>query len=340
MFDRALYYPTIDIRDEKWLKTSALYWEEISTIVPDGFGNPYNYNCRQLEDAGILKQEIVKSRTMKSATIRNKVIEYFSDYEKFYSTLQERDREGLFENRIYWEKIDPKLHDFIRGHFSRHTRDYFYSDSGFADFYMTILANHIAKRKGMNLITDTRISNRIGIGVSNETASVITPRRQQYEVDEIHRLTESILANISINHFGISPNTSINDIIEFRNKYKDYLVKYRMELQTLSNTLKNQEFETYEAFRESVESLVRNDIKVSLSDLKKALDDLRIESYIAPLSVTGIIGLASSLVFNPAITIGLTSVVISGKVVLAKRKSDATLRKNNYAYLQLMRENL
>jgi hypothetical protein len=29
---RALYYPTIDIRDEEWLKTAFLFWDEISTF--------------------------------------------------------------------------------------------------------------------------------------------------------------------------------------------------------------------------------------------------------------------------------------------------------------------
>ena len=33
-FTRALYYPTIDISNEAWLKTAILYWDEINTIVP------------------------------------------------------------------------------------------------------------------------------------------------------------------------------------------------------------------------------------------------------------------------------------------------------------------
>ena len=31
----ALYYPFIDIQNEKWLKTALLYWDEIRTIVPE-----------------------------------------------------------------------------------------------------------------------------------------------------------------------------------------------------------------------------------------------------------------------------------------------------------------
>ena len=32
-FTRALYYPTIDITNDEWLKTAVLFWDEINTIV-------------------------------------------------------------------------------------------------------------------------------------------------------------------------------------------------------------------------------------------------------------------------------------------------------------------
>ena len=35
MFSRALYYPTIDIKNGRWLKSAALFWDSIETIVPE-----------------------------------------------------------------------------------------------------------------------------------------------------------------------------------------------------------------------------------------------------------------------------------------------------------------
>ncbi|MFE7275976.1 DUF6236 family protein [Streptomyces sp. NPDC057623] len=32
-----LYYPYIHVRDERWLKTAALYWRELARVVPDGY---------------------------------------------------------------------------------------------------------------------------------------------------------------------------------------------------------------------------------------------------------------------------------------------------------------
>ena len=41
MFESALYYPTIDIHNERWLKSAALFWDRIETIVPESEEQPY-----------------------------------------------------------------------------------------------------------------------------------------------------------------------------------------------------------------------------------------------------------------------------------------------------------
>jgi len=55
-FTKALFYPTIDIRNEEWLKNAVLFWDEISTIVPSTMDNPYQRQTTEyLSDEGILK---------------------------------------------------------------------------------------------------------------------------------------------------------------------------------------------------------------------------------------------------------------------------------------------
>jgi len=39
MFSKALYYPTIDISDEGWLKTAYLFWDGVRTIVPESIAD-------------------------------------------------------------------------------------------------------------------------------------------------------------------------------------------------------------------------------------------------------------------------------------------------------------
>lgn len=59
-FTRALYYPTIDITNETWLKTAILYWDEINTIVPSSISHPYKQPATQfLSEEGVIKPLLV-----------------------------------------------------------------------------------------------------------------------------------------------------------------------------------------------------------------------------------------------------------------------------------------
>ena len=60
MFESALYYPTIDIHNERWLKSAVLFWDRIETIVPESELRPYHRRCtRLLQEEGILFPRIV-----------------------------------------------------------------------------------------------------------------------------------------------------------------------------------------------------------------------------------------------------------------------------------------
>lgn len=56
----ALYYPTIDICDEAWLKNAYLFWDGIRTIVPQSLeGKAYHNNTSRF-----LSDQISKSSTI------------------------------------------------------------------------------------------------------------------------------------------------------------------------------------------------------------------------------------------------------------------------------------
>ncbi|MFL0122928.1 hypothetical protein V2611_14125, partial [Tenacibaculum maritimum] len=54
-----LYYPTIDIPNEEWVRSAVLYWDEISSIVPmDYEGKPvrnYSPNIQYLKHKGVFR---------------------------------------------------------------------------------------------------------------------------------------------------------------------------------------------------------------------------------------------------------------------------------------------
>ena len=82
MFDSALYYPTIDIHNEVWLKSAALFWDRIKTIVPESEENPYRRrSTRYLQDEGILFAHRVNPYSEEVKGLEEDVLKYIDTSE-------------------------------------------------------------------------------------------------------------------------------------------------------------------------------------------------------------------------------------------------------------------
>ncbi len=82
MKTKALYYPSIDIDNDRWLKSTLLYWDEINTIVPYSFKKfYYNETAMKLADLGVLRpyKMVPSSRVAKKTSI---------DFVKYLSTAE------------------------------------------------------------------------------------------------------------------------------------------------------------------------------------------------------------------------------------------------------------
>ena len=83
-FTRALYYPTIDITNEQWLKTAILYWDEISTIVPSSIDHPYRQRTTQfLADEGVIRPLFVNSDMDLIDGLTDDVLNYLNSNEGY-----------------------------------------------------------------------------------------------------------------------------------------------------------------------------------------------------------------------------------------------------------------
>ena len=80
-FKDALYYPFIEIPDESWIKTAVLYWDTISTIVPESI-KPYQSKTSEiLNKEGILKATFVNPDLPDLEIVAEKVIGYLNSPE-------------------------------------------------------------------------------------------------------------------------------------------------------------------------------------------------------------------------------------------------------------------
>ena len=81
-FTKALYYPRIEIRDDSWLKTAILYWEEITTIVPASIPRPYTSSVGQaLFEARVLTPLFVHPGHQTFERLAEKVLDYLASPE-------------------------------------------------------------------------------------------------------------------------------------------------------------------------------------------------------------------------------------------------------------------
>jgi len=88
-FTKALYFPTIDIRNEDWLKTAVLFWDEIHAIVPTSMNAPYQTDSTQfLSDIGIIKSLRVNPDDDLIDELSSDVLNYINTNEGFQVLTQ------------------------------------------------------------------------------------------------------------------------------------------------------------------------------------------------------------------------------------------------------------
>jgi len=181
MLNKTLYYPWIDIHDDSWVKTAVLYWDEINTIVPFGMQSPYkNQVAIILEQEGILRPFEVTPSSREVIEASDIAMQYLSTPEGMRVLTSSN-----VHSRIHLSKLSYELQQdfgvrFGRVHSSKMSRhlmeaigssrvddDGFLSiESRFSTYYMSALANRVAKRNNLSTVADSQIYNQFNTKLS------------------------------------------------------------------------------------------------------------------------------------------------------------------------------
>jgi len=110
---KALFYPTIEINNENWLKANLLFWDEIHTIVPESFPRPYaNRTTSILSERQILKQELVNPDHYAVRELSDNLLEFLNTEEGYNLIWQGNDLHGIHRDkmaRIHHDKLSERL---------------------------------------------------------------------------------------------------------------------------------------------------------------------------------------------------------------------------------------
>lgn len=233
MSQTILYYPNINIKNDQWLRNALLYWDNISSIVPYRNFEYLSSDLSYLRDEEIY-EPIYPQNLFKS--------EYNYDFERtfikrleLYGDSKSSKRARIHKDKvqspellelIYKAKIPPGLEKIIDN--NNYINDYnadgwMEIDEKIAQIYMRTLAEYSIKTSDKEMV----------LGTDNKTK-----RKEIYPYSRNLR-TASQCCEINIVDCLPQPSldTSLEDIIRFKEQRKDELIAFQSKISELESNI-------------------------------------------------------------------------------------------------------
>ena len=357
-FTRALYYPTIDIRDEDWLRTAILFWDEINTIVPSSIDNPYQKNSTQyLSDQGILQPIRVSPDFEFIEDLTTDTVNYLNSSEGFQLLTQGRGNSFIHREKMprdidrLFHIHQEKLPYFIQHELQKdltHNNGWIEVDTNFAMFYMTLLANKICEQKSIALLSDNslianltdkvRLDNQIAI---SDRDFLHRKRHSKTNDQERIYLAQGLLINLIIDGVKVAATTTLEDIVNFKNQHRDELGFFRTNIARLAQSVSMSA--TYEAMRQEVEDIYKDEFLPAYNNFKKALTGSGIKWVSENFMKISLISTSATALPIALLGLSLPQALVAGvgvsliaSIVSYNEDKKEKLRANPYSYLLAM----
>lgn len=362
MFNAALYYPTIDIWNEAWLKSAALFWDRIETIVPESEDKPYHRRSTQiLQDEGILFAHRINPFCEEVRGIEQDVLKYIGTPEgkksfvkprlRMVSAAQSRQRDNLYD-------INPR--DYVEQRLGNTYRDFYihvgklpmmlreklqieededgyvWASRGFMSFYMTLLANRICKNNRLALLTDRVNQNLFSNRILTDRLLPIKNRSDE------QKMKRGMIYQFVMDDIKIDPHTPMDAILQYKKDRCYELDAFRGEMDKLTSF--DADGMNLKDLEQEVRRIYTGRVLPSIDAIKATLNDAKINwmSGLGSCVFTGvlpaIIGMGSDIKTNVAIGVceGIGLALTAAPYILKKNENESS----PYSYLIKMRQEL
>lgn len=336
-FSKALYYPSIDIDDERWLKSAVLFWNEINTIVPKAINNPYNnYSTQYLYDEEIIKPIYVNNENKYVMEVSSNFIKFLNSDEGWNLLKNSSEITGdeaiLHKHKMAYyllEKLERQKFD----------EDGFYHlDSALVSYYMTLLANSISEDKSLALVSNNLVNSKLTDTIRYDNNIQNRNRYNYYdEYVDYDFIKQGLLTNIVIKNICIEETTSLEDIVSFRRHYSDELARFRVNLAKLVSPI--EDIYSLDALSERLNTIYTDEFLPAYNDLQFALNSYNIKWFFDNISKLSIFSVSTTALpvmlgvdVPQALLIGTGVSAVSSAVAYNIKKRE-NLRKNPYTYL-------
>ena len=356
-FTKALYYPTIDIKNEDWLKTAVLFWDEINTIVPASISNPYKENTTQyLFDEGILKPMPVNPEIDIVEDLTTDTLNYLNTNEGFqlltqghgrFTTIHRdklpRDVSRLFD--IHPDKLPYEIQHLLRQSITG--EGFFRVGSDFGAFYMTLLANKICEANSIALLTDNTLTSNLTDKVRLDNQIAISGSERDFHRhrhnEKYINLTQGMLTNLIIDSIKIKPSTSLADVVKFKQLHQNELGLFRTNIAKLTQSVSKEK--SFDAIRQDVEDIYKDEFLPSYNNFKKALNGSGIKWVSDNFMKVSVISTGATALPMALLGLTLPHALIAGagvslitSLISYNEDKKEKLRTNPYSYLLALAE--
>lgn len=365
MFDSALYYPTIDIHNEVWLKSAALFWDRIETIVPESEENPYRRkSTRYLQDEGILFAHRVNPYCEEVKGLEEDVLKYIDTSEgrksfikpwrnstrpianrRSASLLDERPQmlREHYESKwidtyrdfyLHVQKLPMMLRDRLGLH--EDADGYVWVSRGFMSFYMTLLSNRICRNNSLVLLTDRANQNNLTNKILSDGWALVVGKRN------MRTMKRGMMYQVIIDDIKVDPRTPMESIVRYKREIRHELALFRAEMDRLLAF--DVEGMNAKDLEHEVHSIYLRQVLPTIEALKTTLKDARI-NWMAGLGACVMTGVMPAIMgFGPDTNTNVAIGVCEG-LGLALTSLPYFLKRSDfesspYSYLIRMKGNL
>lgn len=356
MARRCLYYPFIHFRDEAWLKLSALYWDDVTRIVPRGYTPRDSREVRRLEDAGVLKRVDPSSYERPVAELFKVLLDrYASKLVRRYD-ISQRDgwpanpeRFGVKTGRvsssslafIHCSKLEPALLEQLlrRGlAVPSHDRRWLGMHPSIVSAYMIALAGEISRRRGLQPISDnvTHLSGitsctvedlaralvgDVNLSKKRAHAAELTPKRGRKPPE----VTAERVAFVTLRTVlpGRLDGVSAKRILELRAQHGGARQAFHGYVETVRAQLASADIAEPEALDEHIRLEYERRLKPELAELSRGLRSLGVGTFLGTFGVAVALPLGSLLGASPSAAAAAVAGASLGVAALSHRQRDS-----------------
>jgi hypothetical protein len=220
----ALYYPYTDIDDVSLIKTAALYWDELQTIVPQDVQQPYkNQISLEAEANRFLKRRDVMCDDNAVEQAGNEFVKDTRTISLIKNIFLPQLYSRLQRSEVYHGKISLVCREKLLVYFEECVNEAgnaYVMPEILANAYMSRLASVIAYNDGTIPLTNDEFGN-----------SILQSRYIDYSSER--RQNQAELVKLSLKTISVNPDVPLVKILRFRDKHREDLINYRMHVRQL-----------------------------------------------------------------------------------------------------------